>query len=261
MPATESVLVARDDSIVTVTLNRPQQRNALNRAAWKRLATVFAEFSADDTVRCVVLRGAGGKAFGAGADISEFAAERNNSAQAAEYGRGVAAAMGAIAAGVHPTIALIEGVCVGGGLEIACACDLRICGASSRFGIPINRLGLTMAYDELGALLSVVSPPAAKEILFSGELFDAQRALQMNLVNRVVDDARVEEESYGLAARIAAGAPQVNRWHKKFIARLADPSPLTATEIAEGYAAFDTEDFQRGYRAFLDKAEPEFEGD
>jgi enoyl-CoA hydratase/carnithine racemase len=169
--------------------------------------------------------------------------------------------MDAIAAGVHPTIALIEGVCVGGGLEVACACDLRICGASSRFGIPINRLGLTMAHDELRALLSVVSAPVAKEILFSGELFDARRALQMNLVNRVVDDGRLEEEAYGLAAQVAAGAPRVNRWHKKFIARLADPTPLTAAELAEGYAAFDSEDFQRGYRAFLDKAAPEFEGD
>jgi len=261
MPAAESILVTRDDSIVTVTLNQPQRRNALDRAAWKRLATVFTELSADDTVRCLVLRGAGGKAFGAGADISEFDSERSDSAQAAAYGRDVAAAMGAIAEGVHPTIALIEGVCIGGGLEIACACDLRICGASSRFGIPVNRLGLTMAYDELAALLSVVSAPVAKEILFSGELFDAQRALQMNLVNRVVDDAGVEEEAYGLAARVAAGAPQVNRWHKKFIARLADPEPLTAAEVAEGYAAFDTEDFQRGYRAFLDKAKPEFEGD
>lgn len=261
MPATDSILVARNQSIVTVTLNRPERHNALNRAAWQRLGTVFAELSADSTVRCVVLRGAGGKAFGAGADISEFGRERNDAAQAAAYGRDVAAAMGAIAAGVHPTIALIEGLCVGGGLEVACACDLRICGASSRFGIPVNRLGLTMAYDELGALLSVVSVPVAKEILFSGELFDAQRALQMNLVNRVVEDADVEAEAYGLAARVAAGAPQVNRWHKKFIARLADPTPLSATEVAEGYAAFDSEDFQRGYRAFLDKAEPEFEGD
>ena len=261
MPAAASILVARDQSIVTVTLNRPERRNALNRTAWQRLATVFAELSADNTVRCVVLRGAGGEAFGTGADIYEFDSERNDSAQAAAYGRDVAAAMGAIDAGVHPTIALIEGLCVGGGLEVACACDLRICGASSRFGIPVNSLGLTMAYDELRALLSVVSAPVAKEILFSGELFDAQRALQMNLVNRVVDDAGVEEEAYGLAARIAAGAPLVNRWHKKFIARLADPTPLSTAELAEGYAAFDSEDFQRGYRAFLGKTEPEFEGD
>ena len=111
------------------------------------------------------------------------------------------------------------------------------------------------------ALLSVVSAPVAKEILFSGELFDAQRALRMNLVHRVVEDADVEEEAYGLAARVAAGAPLVNRWHKKFIARLADPTPLSAAEVAEGYAAFDSEDFRRGYRAYLDKVEPEFEGD
>lgn len=261
MPATDSILVAREESVVTVTLNRPERLNALDRAAWQHLATTFDELDVDRTVRCIVVRGAGGRAFGAGADISEFENERRDSAQAAAYGADVDAAMGAIAESVHPTIALIEGLCVGGGLEIACACDLRVCGISSRFGIPVNRLGLTMAYGELRALLSVVSTPFAREMLFSGELFDAQRAENMGLVNRVVDDARVGEEAYALAARVAAGAPLVNRLHKKFIARLSDPKPLTAAETAEGFAAFDTEDFKRGCRAFLDKREPDFEGD
>ena len=107
----------------------------------------------------------------------------------------------------------------------------------------------------------MISAPFAREMLFSGELFDAQRALDTGLVNRVVDDVRVEEEAYALAGRVAAGAPHVNRLHKKFISRLTDPTPLTAAEVAEGFAAFDTEDFKRGYRAFLDKREPEFKGD
>lgn len=261
MPMSDPVLVARDGDVATVTLNRPEKRNALNLAAWRRLGEVFRELDGDKALRCVVVRGAGGRAFGAGADISEFESERRDVEQAVRYGAVVDGAMTAVAACRHPVVALIEGACVGGGLELACACDLRICGASSRFGIPINRLGLTMAYAELRALLGVVGPPAAKDILFSGEIFAAERAAAMGLINRVVADDRVEEETYALARRIAAGAPLVNRWHKQFIRRLADPAPLTDEELSEGYAAFGTDDFRRGYRAFLDKKEPEFEGD
>ena len=261
MTDSDPILVTHDGDIYTVTLNRPDKLNALNRAAWQDLANAFAGLNALDSVRCIVVRGAGGKAFSAGADISEFATERSNVERAAAYGNIVEVAMGTIIEGPHPTIALIEGACVGGGLEIACACDIRICGESSRFGIPVNRLGLTMAYAELGALLSVVTAPVAKEILFSGELFGAERAADMGLVNRVVADDRVEQEAYGLAQRVAEGAPLVNRWHKKFIRRLADPAPLTDEDVQEGYEAFGTQDFQRGHRAFLDKADPEFEGD
>jgi len=261
MAESDPILVAHDRDICTVTLNRPGKHNALNRAAWQDLADAFAALNTLDSVRCIVVRGAGGKAFSAGADISEFAAERSNVEQAAVYGSIVEVAMGTITGGIHPTIALIEGACVGGGLEIACACDIRICGESSRFGIPVNRLGLTMAYAELRALLSVVAAPVAKEILFSGELFGAGRAAELGLVNRVVADDRVEQEAYDLATRIGEGAPLVNRWHKKFIRRLTDPAPLTDEEVHEGYEAFGTEDFQRGYRAFLEKADPEFEGD
>jgi enoyl-CoA hydratase/carnithine racemase len=155
---------------------------------------------------------------------------------------------------------LVEGACVGGGLEIACACDIRICGESSRFGIPVSRLGLTMAYPELQALLSVVASPVAKEILFSGELFGAHRAAAVGLVNRVVADDLVQQETYALAARIVKGAPLVNRWHKKFIRRLADSKPLADEEVHESYKAFGTKDFRRGYRAFLGKTDPDFEG-
>ena len=260
-PVPEPVLVARDGDIATVTLNRPEKLNALNLAAWRRLGEVFAELGGDESVRCIVVRGAGGKAFGAGADIAEFEKERRDVEQAVHYGAVVEKALTAVAENIHPTIALIEGACVGGGLELACACDLRICGASSRFGIPVNRLGLTMAYAELRALLDVVGSAVAKEILFSGEIFDAFRAVELGLVTRIVGDDRVEEEAYELAKRIAAAAPLVNRWHKKFIRRLADPSPLSEAEVREGYAAFGTEDFRCGYRAFLDKKTPEFEGD
>tara|TARA_B100001105_G_scaffold255325_1_gene254115 strand:+ start:1272 stop:2057 length:786 start_codon:yes stop_codon:yes gene_type:complete len=256
----DHILVSNDDNISTVTLNRPDKLNALNRSAWQELADVFTELNGLGLVRCIVVRGAGGKAFSAGADISEFADERCNVAQATTYGSIVEGAINTIIEGPHPTIALVEGACVGGGLEIACACDIRICGESSRFGIPVSRLGLTMAYPELQALLSVVASPVAKEILFSGELFGAHRAAAVGLVNRVVADDLVQQETYALAARVVKGAPLVNRWHKKFIRRLADSKPLADEEVHESYKAFGTKDFRRGYRAFLGKTDPDFEG-
>jgi enoyl-CoA hydratase/carnithine racemase len=256
----DHILVSNDDNISTVTLNRPDKLNALNRLAWKELADVFTELNGLGSVRCIVVRGAGGKAFSAGADISEFDDERCNVAQATTYGSIVEGAINTIIEGPHPTIALVEGACVGGGLEIACACDIRICGESSRFGIPVSRLGLTMAYPELQALLSVVASPVAKELLFSGELFGAHRAAAVGLVNRVVADDLVQQETYALAARVVKGAPLVNRWHKKFIRRLADSKPLADEEVHESYKAFGTKDFRRGYRAFLGKTDPDFEG-
>ncbi|HJN48123.1 MAG TPA: enoyl-CoA hydratase-related protein [Acidobacteriota bacterium] len=256
----DHILVSNDDNISTVTLNRPDKLNALNRSAWQELADVFTELNGLGLVRCIIVRGAGGRAFSAGADISEFADERCNVAQATTYGSIVEGAINTIIEGPHPTIALVEGACVGGGLEIACACDIRICGESSRFGIPVSRLGLTMAYPELQALLSVVASPVAKEILFSGELFGAHRAAAVGLVNRVVADDLVQQETYALAARVVKGAPLVNRWHKKFIRRLADSKPLADEEVHESYKAFGTKDFRRGYRAFLGKTDPDFEG-
>ena len=139
-------------------------------------------------------------------------------------------------------------------------CDLRICGESSRFGVPINRLGLTMAYPEIKALIGLVGRSTALEILFEGRVFGAVEALQKRLVNRVVADDKVEEESYATARRIAEGAPLVNRWHKKFAERLSDLEPLTDAEFAEGYASFDTEDYQTGFRSFLAKSKPVFKG-
>lgn len=175
--------------IATVALNNPDRLNALNKPMWEQLGIVMRELAADDSLRCVILRGAGDKAFAAGADISEFARERADSQQAKQYGALICDTMQAVAKCRHPVIAMIKGACVGGGLEIAAMCDLRICGESSRFGVPIKNLGLVMAYGELQGVLALAGRAVTSEILLEGRVFGAAEALQKRLVNRVVADA------------------------------------------------------------------------
>ncbi len=257
---TDLILVSRDGPIATVTLNRPDKLNAMTKPMWARLGDVMEQLDADEALRCVVLRGAGGKAFSPGNDISEFETDRSNPAQAKAYGLVLHHALTALKDCRHPTVALIEGICVGGGLEIAALCDLRVCGESSRFGVPIKRLGLVMAYPEIDGLRRLVGRAATLEILLEGRVFGAAEARQMGLVNRVVPDAEVEAEALSTARRIAEGAPLVARWHKKFVARLEDPTPLEDSEMDEGYACYATEDFRIGYRSFLEKKKPVFKG-
>ena len=254
------ILVERGGPIVTVVLNRPQKLNALTKAMWQELGAVIDEVSADDSVRCVIVRGAGDKAFSPGNDISEFATERGNKAQAIDYGRAMHATARALASCRQPLVAQIHGICVGGGLEIAALCDLRICGASSRFGAPIKNLGLVMAYAEMAPLVRLAGPDAALEIVLEGRIFDAAEAKEKRLVTRVVPDADVATETLATARRIAEGAPLAARWHKKFARRLSDPRPITADEHDECFDCFDTEDFRLGYAAFLAKRKPEFVG-
>jgi len=257
---TDKILTERDGAIATVTINNPTRLNAISMAMWARLGEVMSALAAEEDLRCIVVRGAGGKAFAAGADISNFQTERGTPEQAAKYHRTINVAMDATLQCRHPVVALIEGVCVGGGLEFAAACDIRICGESSRFGVPIKWLGLTMNYGELKCLLDLVGPAVAREILLEGEVFGAARAKEMGLVNRVVPDAEVEREAYAAAQRIAEGAPLAARWNKKFIRRLLDPRPLTPEEDAESYAAMATEDYRIGVEAFLAKRRPKFKG-
>jgi enoyl-CoA hydratase len=260
---TEAILCARDGTdptITTVTLNRPARLNALTKPMWQRLDVVMRELSADDSLRCVVLRGAGGKAFAPGNDIAEFETERSNFDQGKAYGEVLHGALGAIADCRHPTVALIEGLCVGGGLEIAALCDLRICGEGSRFGVPINKLGLVMAHAELAALVQLAGRATALEMLLEGRVFGAREALDKRLVHRVVADTEVAAEAMATARRIAAGAPLVARWHKQFLREIEAGGRLTDAQRDEAFRCYDTEDFRTGYRAFLAKAAPEFVG-
>jgi enoyl-CoA hydratase/carnithine racemase len=211
-------------------------------------------------LRCVIVRGAGEKAFSPGNDIAEFATARANKAQAIDYGRVMHATARALAGCRHPLVAQIHGICVGGGLEIAALCDLRICGRSSRFGVPIKNLGLVMAYPEMLPLIRLAGADVALEILLEGRIFGAEEAREKRLVTRVVADDEVAAETLATAQRIAEGAPLVARWHKKFTHRLADGSPIGADEYDECFACFDTEDFRIGYAAFLAKRKPVFVG-
>jgi enoyl-CoA hydratase/carnithine racemase len=258
----QGILVTRENAIATVTLSNPGKLNALTVAMWRDLARVMDELSADESLRCVVLRGDGREAFAAGADIAEFAAARNNVEQGKVYHREyVYGALRAVGECLHPTLAMIHGPCVGGGLEIACQCDLRIAGESGRFGVPINRLGFSIAYDELAALLPLVGRAVALEILVEGRVWGAQEAHAKGLLTRLVADDALEQEAYATARRIAEGAPLVARWHKQFVRRLTpQPAPLTPAEIEENFAYFNTEDYRIGYEAFINKKKPKFVG-
>ncbi|MCW5604585.1 MAG: enoyl-CoA hydratase/isomerase family protein [Burkholderiales bacterium] len=259
---TGDILVSCDGTIATVALSNPDKLNALTVAMWRELAHVMRGLSADDGLRCIVLRGAGRDAFAAGADIAEFARVRDNVEQGRVYHREhVYGALQAVEECRHPTVAMIHGPCVGGGLEIACQCDLRMSGASGRFGVPINRLGFAIAYDELAALLPLVGRAVALEILVEGRVWDAPEALAKGLLTRLVADDVLEEEAYATARRIADGAPLVARWHKRFVRRLTpQPTPLTPEEIEDNFAYFNTEDYRIGYDAFINKKKPKFVG-
>jgi enoyl-CoA hydratase/carnithine racemase len=260
------ILVTRDDNVAnkvaTVTLSNPPKLNALTVAMWREFTAVMRRLSVDDGLRCIVLRGAGTDAFAAGADMAEFATVRNTAAQGKVYHRElVHGALRAVSECRHPTVAMIHGACAGGGLEIACQCDLRLAGHSARFGVPINRVGFAIAYDELAALLPLVGRAVALEILVEGRMWSAGEAAAKGLLTRLVPDAELAAETQATARRISDGAPLVARWHKQFIRRLTpQPAPLSAAEIDDNFDYFDTEDYRIGYDAFMSKQKPRFEG-
>ena len=257
---TDLVLLEREGDIARVTLNQPAKLNAINNLMWRRLGEIFSELDADRNLRCIILGGAGEKAFSVGADISEFEENRSSVEKARHYHERTHHSMQALTGCRHPVIAEIGGLCVGGGLELAAICDLRICGAGARFGIPIKRLGLVVSYTELQPLIGLIGPANALEILLEGRIHDAADAHRMGLVNRVVADAELGREVLATAQRIAEGAPLVARWHKKFAHRLMQPEAISADEMDESFDCFETEDFRAGYQAFLAKRKPQFTG-
>ena len=257
---TDAVQLTIEGPVATVVLDNPAKMNALTLEAWAGLGEVMTAVSENTDLRCVVIRGSGDRAFSAGADISEFPDIRANGEQARVYGKVVAAALSALTGCLHPTVAAIQGVCTGGGMEVACGCDIRIANASSRFGVPINRLGHAFAYAEMATVLPVVGRGMVLEMILEGRILESAEAERRGFVNRVVADEDFEDEIKATTRRIASGAPLTNRAAKKFLNRLDDPAPLSAAEIIEGYALCDSEDYAEGLRAFLAKEKPSFEG-
>jgi enoyl-CoA hydratase/carnithine racemase len=255
------IRVGHQDSIATVTLTNPGRRNAIDARMWGELARVMSMLSADTALRCVVLRGAEGH-FAGGADITEFPQLRSDRARLLHYhGEVIAPALEAIEACLHPTIAAIEGVCVGGGLEIACRCDLRIADAAARLGVPIHRLGFPMAPIELAGLIAVAGRATALELLLEGRLLTAEEASLRRLVTRVCAAGELEHALADSIAHVQAGAPLAARINKALVRRLAAlGSALDADDLELAFSYHDSDDHREGIAAFLEGREPQFRG-
>lgn len=258
-----NILLCRDGAIATITLNHPERMNAIELEMWTELGRIVPELNMDDSIRVLVFRGAGERAFSAGADISRFEKERSNSEQAREYADGFLVGLDAIDDFEKPTISLIRGACVGGGVELAAATDYRVAGETSRFGVPVAKLGLVAGYSELRRFVQTIGPARTKDMLMTARLFSAKEMLDAGFLAQVVPDDEVEKTAYEAAERMASLAPLVQRWHKYFVRTiLCDPalSSLTEKDIAKQFECFDTEDFKEGVDAFLNKRTPEFRG-
>lgn len=256
------VLLDYDGSIAFVTLSHPGRLNAITVFMWQELQRIFTQLSANQALRCVVLRGEGGN-FAAGADIREFPTQRADLAGVQHYHtRVLAPALSAIASCIHPVLAQIHGVCVGGGLEIASQCDLRIASSNARFGVPINRLGFPMAPDEMRGLLALAGRAVTLEILLEGRVFDADEAMSKGLLTRVLPEFEVEADVMRTARRLASGAPLAARINKQTVARLcAEHEPLSEAELQSMFSYAQSRDHHEGVQAFLAGSQPVFTGE
>lgn len=259
---TEKVLARKQDGIGWLTFNQPEKRNAISLVMWEAIGVAIEDFAADPEIRVVVMQGAGGKSFAAGADISEFEKNRADAEGAAEYARRSEASRRAMDALQKPLIAMIQGYCIGGGLAIALRADLRIASEDSKFGVPAAKLGIAYAGESLERLTALVGPGFAKEIMFTGAQFTAAQAFAMGLLNRVVAPEALEETVLGIAAQIAVNAPLSIHASKVSIEQLTgDPAKRDPAKLAAlSRACFDSEDYKEGRRAFMEKRKPVFTG-
>ena len=241
--------------------NNPERRNAVSLDMWEAVPRILERFTADPAIRVIALTGAGGRAFVSGADISQFNKVRSNAEQVQHYEQVSELASTALKGAGKPTVAVIRGWCIGGGLGIAANCDLRFASEGSKFGVPAGRLGLGYAHKGVQTLMSIVGPAYTKEIFFTARHFSAAEAHGMGLVNRVVPDAALEGFAAEQFALMAANAPLTIGALKRTVAELVrghEADRAAADALVQG--CFDSEDYKEGRRAFMEKRKPVFQG-
>ncbi len=262
MTQTDKMLSRKEGGVGIVTFNNPERHNAVSLEMWEATKHILDAFAADKDIRVVVLTGAGGKAFVSGADISKFESERASLEAQRAYGAKSEAAYSSIYDFPKPTIAMIRGYCIGGGLGLATCCDLRICSDNSRFAVPAARLGLGYGYIGLKRLVDIVGASFAKEIFYTARQFDTQEALAMGLVNRVVPSADLETYVKSVTDMICANAPLTIKAVKVTVNEiLKDESKRNValtTELVE--QCFASRDYNEGRAAFMEKRKPMFTG-
>jgi enoyl-CoA hydratase/carnithine racemase len=256
------ILKSAADGVGVITFNNPDKRNAMSLEMWEGFGRALTELRDDEGVRVVVLRGAGGKAFVSGADISQFERTRHNAAASEDYARRSAAERALLADYPKPVIACIEGFCLGGGMQIAMLADIRIASDDSAFGIPAAKLGIAYGYDGLRHLVSLVGPSWARLLMYTGMRIEAAEALRIGLVERVIPRAELWGETMAIATTIAENAPLAINAAKTTIAEvLKDESKRNMDAVkAIGTACMDSEDFREGRQAFMEKRRPRFRG-
>ena len=259
-----TIHLTRDGAVATLTLDSPGKLNAISVAMWRALHEHALAVAADDAVRCVVVRGAGGS-FAAGADIDEFASVRFDETSGRVYHLDILLpALNALIDVPQPVIAAIEGVCVGGGLEIAAACDVRIARADARFGVPVGRLGFPLALPELAPLLQLVGPAVAADLLLTQRLMDAPAALAAGLVQRVAEVEAFDAEVAGALRGVLSGSPLAARQNKaqirSLMAKQRAAAAYTQAELDASFAFLGWGDYKEGVAAFLAKRPAKFSG-
>ena len=253
--------VTRDGGVVTVAFTRPDKHNAISYAMWHAFGRLMPALAQDDSCDVVVVRGTPGGPFSSGADIGEFSTLRADPAGARLYGDAVEAGEQALIRFPKPTVALIEGFAIGGGSQIALACDLRVCETGSRFGITPAKLGIVYALGSTARLVEVVGAAWARWILFTGDLLDATTALRIGLVHEVVEPGAVEERAYALARRMATRARVSLVGGKEMVARAASGRLEEDEAVQALYAAsWTSAEYAEGVAAFLGKRAPDFPG-
>ncbi len=260
--STEKIRGVIDGRIGWLIFNNPPRHNALSLEMWRGMAEVLRAFAASPDVRVAVMRGAGGKAFVSGADISEFDQHRSNAEQRASYGEVAADANRELARFQKPLLALIEGYCIGGGLATALAADIRIATPDSRFGIPAAKLGLGYEFEGLAKLARVVGPARARDIMFSARFIEAPEASGMGLINFIHSREIIENEVITYANRIAANAPLTVAAAKAAVNAFERDAREEEVARVRGMvdACFNSEDYKEGRRAFREKRTPDFHG-